>query len=44
MRTRSSEAVRLSRLDAGADGYVIMSRLDKGSLLAAVFRLIGGRA
>jgi hypothetical protein len=44
MRTRSSQAVLRSGLDAGADAYIITSRLDEGSWLAAVFRLIGGRA
>jgi two-component system chemotaxis sensor kinase CheA len=44
LSSRSSEADRLRGLNAGADGYIIKSSFDEGSLLAAVRRLIGGRA
>jgi two-component system chemotaxis sensor kinase CheA len=44
LSSRSSEADRLRGLNAGADGYIIKSSFDEGSLLAAVGRLIGGRA
>jgi two-component system chemotaxis sensor kinase CheA len=44
LSSRSSEIDRLRGLNAGADGYIIKSSFDEGSLLAAVGRLIGGRA
>jgi two-component system chemotaxis sensor kinase CheA len=44
LSSRSSESDRLRGLNAGADGYIIKSSFDEGSLLAAVNRLIGGRA
>ena len=44
LSSRSSEADRLRGLDAGADGYIIKSSFDEGSLLAAVSRLIGVKA
>jgi CheY-like chemotaxis protein len=44
LSSRSSEADRLRGLNAGADGYIVKSSFDEGSLLAAVRRLIGGRA
>jgi two-component system chemotaxis sensor kinase CheA len=44
LSSRSSEADRQRGLDAGADGYIIKSGFDEGSLLAAVSRLIGGRS
>lgn len=43
LSSRSSEADRQKGLDAGADGYIIKSSFDEGSLLAAVCRLIGSR-
>jgi two-component system chemotaxis sensor kinase CheA len=43
LSSRSSEADRRRGLDAGADGYIIKSGFDEGSLLTAVRRLIGGR-
>lgn len=39
--SRSSEVDRQRGLDAGADGYIIKSAFDEGSLLAAVTRLLG---
>jgi two-component system chemotaxis sensor kinase CheA len=39
--SRSSEADRQRGLDAGADGYIIKSAFDEGSLLTAVTRLLG---
>jgi two-component system chemotaxis sensor kinase CheA len=44
LSSRASEADRLRGLDAGADGYIVKSSFDEGSLLTAVSRLIGGRA
>jgi two-component system, chemotaxis family, sensor kinase CheA len=44
LSSRASEADRIRGLDAGADGYIIKSSFDEGSLLAAVNRLIGARA
>lgn len=44
LSSRSSEADRQKGLDAGADGFIIKSGFDEGSLLAAVNRLIGARA
>src|SRR5439155_26526431 len=43
LSSRSSEADRQKGLDVGADGYIIKSGFDEGSLLAAVNRLLGGR-
>jgi len=39
--SRSSDADRQRGLDAGADGYIIKSAFDEGSLLMAVNRLLG---
>jgi two-component system chemotaxis sensor kinase CheA len=39
--SRSSETDRQRGLDAGADGYIIKSGFDEGSLLTAVKRLLG---
>lgn len=39
--SRSSDADRQRGLDAGADGYIIKSAFDEGSLLMAVGRLLG---
>jgi two-component system chemotaxis sensor kinase CheA len=44
LSSRSSETDRQRGLDAGADGYIIKSGFDEGSLLAAVNRLLGARA
>jgi two-component system chemotaxis sensor kinase CheA len=44
LTSRSSEADRQRGLDVGADGYIIKSGFDEGSLLAAVHRLLGVRA
>ena len=44
LSSRSSELDRRRGLDAGADGYIIKSGFDEGSLLAAVNRLLGARA
>jgi two-component system chemotaxis sensor kinase CheA len=44
LSSRSSETDRQRGLDAGADGYIIKSGFDEGSLLAAVNRLLGVRA
>jgi two-component system chemotaxis sensor kinase CheA len=44
LSSRASEEDRLRGLDAGADGYLVKSSFDQGSLLTAVSRLIGGRA
>jgi two-component system chemotaxis sensor kinase CheA len=44
LSSRASEADRVRGLDAGADGYIIKSSFDEGSLLAAVNRLIGVKA
>jgi two-component system chemotaxis sensor kinase CheA len=41
LSSRSSEADRQRGLDAGADGYIVKSGFDEGSLLAAVNRLLG---
>ena len=41
LSSRSSETARQRGLDAGADGYIIKSGFDEGSLLAAVNRLLG---
>jgi two-component system chemotaxis sensor kinase CheA len=43
LTSRSSDADRQRGLDAGADGYIVKSGFDEGSLLAAVHRLIGAR-
>jgi two-component system chemotaxis sensor kinase CheA len=43
LSSRSTEADRQKGLDAGADGFIIKSGFDEGSLLAAVNRLIGSR-
>ncbi len=44
LSSRSSDTDRQRGLDAGADGYIIKSGFDEGSLLAAVHRLLGARA
>ena len=44
LTSRSSDADRQRGLDAGADGYIVKSGFDEGSLLAAVNRLLGARA
>ncbi|HYU02976.1 MAG TPA: response regulator, partial [Jatrophihabitantaceae bacterium] len=44
LSSRSSETDRQRGLEAGADGYIIKSGFDEGSLLAAVNRLLGVRA
>jgi two-component system chemotaxis sensor kinase CheA len=44
LSSRSSETDRQRGLDAGADGYIIKSGFDEGSLLTAVNRLIGARS
>ncbi|TFD80195.1 hybrid sensor histidine kinase/response regulator [Cryobacterium sp. Sr8] len=44
LSSRASEADRRRGLDAGADGYILKSGFDEGSLLIAVNRLIGARA
>jgi two-component system chemotaxis sensor kinase CheA len=44
LTSRSSEADRQRGLDVGADGYIIKSGFEEGSLLAAVHRLLGVRA
>jgi two-component system chemotaxis sensor kinase CheA len=43
LTSRASEADRQRGLDVGADGYIIKSGFDEGSLLAAVNRLLGAR-
>jgi two-component system chemotaxis sensor kinase CheA len=43
LSSRASETDRQRGLDAGADGYIIKSSFDEGSLLSAVNRLIGAR-
>ena len=43
LSSRSSDADRQRGLDAGADGYIVKSGFDEGSLLTAVNRLLGGR-
>lgn len=43
LSSRSSEADRQRGLDAGADGFILKSGFDEGSLLTAVKRLIGAR-
>ncbi|WP_427132086.1 hybrid sensor histidine kinase/response regulator [Pseudarthrobacter sp. S9] len=44
LSSRSSESDRQRGLDAGADGFILKSGFDEGSLLLAVNRLIGARA
>jgi two-component system chemotaxis sensor kinase CheA len=44
LSARSSDSDRQRGLDSGADGYIVKSGFDEGSLLTAVNRLIGGRA
>lgn len=39
--SRSTDADRRRGLEAGADGYIVKSAFDEGSLLAAVARLLG---
>ena len=43
LSSRSSEADRQRGLEAGADGFILKSGFDEGSLLLAVNRLIGAR-
>jgi two-component system, chemotaxis family, sensor kinase CheA len=43
LSSRSSDADRQRGLDAGADGYIVKSGFDEGSLLTAVNSLLGGR-
>jgi two-component system chemotaxis sensor kinase CheA len=43
LTSRASEADRQRGLDVGADGYIIKSGFDEGSLLTAVNRLLGAR-
>ena len=43
LSSRSSETDRKRGLDAGADGYIVKSGFDEGSLLDAVHRLLGLR-
>ena len=43
LSSRSSDADRQRGLDLGADGYIVKSGFDEGSLLTAVNRLLGGR-
>jgi two-component system chemotaxis sensor kinase CheA len=43
LSSRSSDADRQRGLDVGADGYIVKSGFDEGSLLSAVNRLLGGR-
>ena len=43
LSSRSSETDRKRGLDAGADGYIVKSGFDEGSLLDAVNRLLGVR-
>jgi two-component system chemotaxis sensor kinase CheA len=44
LSSRSNETDRQRGLDAGADGYIVKSGFDEGSLLTAVNRLVGARA
>jgi two-component system chemotaxis sensor kinase CheA len=44
LSSRSSDSDRQRGLDSGADGYIVKSGFDEGSLLTAVNRLIGARA
>ncbi|WP_426996864.1 hybrid sensor histidine kinase/response regulator [Pseudarthrobacter sp. N5] len=44
LSSRSSAPDRQRGLDAGADGFILKSSFDEGSLLMAVNRLIGARA
>jgi two-component system chemotaxis sensor kinase CheA len=44
LSSRADDADRQRGLDAGADGYIVKSGFDEGSLLTAVSRLIGGRS
>jgi len=43
LSSRSTELDRERGLHAGADGYIVKSGFDEGSLLTAVDRLLGGR-
>jgi two-component system chemotaxis sensor kinase CheA len=43
LTSRASDSDRQRGLDAGADGYIVKSGFDEGSLLTAVHRLIGAR-
>jgi two-component system chemotaxis sensor kinase CheA len=44
LTSRASDADRQRGLDAGADGYIVKSGFDQGSLISAVQRLLGARA
>jgi two-component system chemotaxis sensor kinase CheA len=44
LSSRADDTDRQRGLDAGADGYIVKSGFDEGSLLTAVSRLIGGRS
>jgi two-component system chemotaxis sensor kinase CheA len=44
LSSRSNETDRQRGLDAGADGYIVKSGFDEGSLLTAVNRLVGARS
>jgi two-component system chemotaxis sensor kinase CheA len=44
LSSRSSDADRQRGLDAGADGYIVKSGFDEGSLVSAVHRLLGVHA
>jgi chemotaxis signal transduction protein len=44
LSSRSNQTDRQRGLDAGADGYIVKSGFDEGSLLTAVNRLVGARS